>query len=67
MSHDKTTEKRESEEFVFDMDDMLDNKLPLYLLANKIDWQHFETAFIPLYSKDKGMPAKPIRLMFACC
>jgi IS5 family transposase len=32
------------------------------LLANKIDWQQFETDFAPLYSSI-GTPAKPIRLM----
>jgi IS5 family transposase len=34
----------------------------LCLLANKLDWQQFETDFAPLYSII-GSPAKPIRLM----
>ena len=36
---------------------------PLFLLANRIDWTVFEAAFAPLYCKDNGRPAKPIRLM----
>lgn len=35
----------------------------MFRLANKINWQKFEDAFIPLYSEDNGHPAKPIRLM----
>lgn len=43
--------------------DQLNPKHPLYLLADKIDWQRFEASFSPLYSADNGRPAKPIRLM----
>ena len=43
--------------------DQLNQKHPLYILADKIDWQRFNDAFTPLYSKSKGRPAKPIRLM----
>lgn len=43
--------------------DQLNPKHPLYLLANKIDWQRFESSFSPLYSSANGRPAKPIRLM----
>lgn len=43
--------------------DQLNPKHPLYLLADKIDWQRFEVSFSPLYSADNGRPAKPIRLM----
>ena len=41
----------------------LDQKHPLYLLANKINWSVFEEQFRPLYSEKMGAPAKPIRLM----
>lgn len=41
----------------------LDQKHPLYLLANKINWGVFEENFKPLYSEKMGAPAKPIRLM----
>jgi IS5 family transposase len=41
----------------------LNQKHPLFILANKIDWNVFEEAFSPLYCLDNGRPAKPIRLM----
>jgi IS5 family transposase len=43
--------------------EQLDQKHPLYLLANKINWSLFEERFAPLYSEKMGAPAKPIRLM----
>lgn len=45
------------------LSDMLNQSHPLYLLADKIDWEKFETAFQPLYCQDNGRPCKPIRLM----
>ena len=42
---------------------MLNQSHPLYQLADKIDWEKFETAFQPLYCQDNGRPGKPIRLM----
>jgi len=47
----------------FSLEDSLNQRHPLYILANKIDWQMFEQAFSPLYCLDNGCPAKPIRLM----
>jgi IS5 family transposase len=47
----------------FSLGDSLDQRHPLYQLANKVDWVMFERAFRPLYSADNGAPAKPIRLM----
>jgi len=47
----------------FSFSDTLDQRHPLYILANKIDWGVFEKAFAPLYSARMGRPAKPIRLM----
>lgn len=43
--------------------DQLNQRHPLYLLADKIDWNRFEESFSPLYSPDMGREAKPIRLM----
>ena len=43
--------------------DQLDQKHPLYLLANKINWPLFDDAFKKHYSEKMGKPAKPIRLM----
>ena len=45
------------------LEDMLDQRHPLYILANKVNWQEFEDAFKTLYCEDNGRPAKPIRLM----
>ena len=47
----------------FDLESQLNQKHPLYLLANKIDWNVFEEAFKELYCADNGRPAKPIRRM----
>lgn len=41
----------------------LDQKHPLYQLANKINWSIFEDVFSKHYSEKMGKPAKPIRLM----
>ena len=43
--------------------DQLDQKHPLYLLSNKINWSLFEASFKKHYSERMGKPAKPIRLM----
>ena len=47
----------------FSLEDTLNQKHPLYILSNKVNWQLFEDAFLPLYCKNNGRPAKPIRLM----
>ncbi len=43
--------------------DQLDQKHPLYILANRINWQLFEDSFQKHYSQKMGAPSKPIRLM----
>jgi len=47
----------------WDLESALDCKNPLYILANRIDWDVFEKAFSSLYCHNNGRPAKPIRLM----
>ncbi|QQS30781.1 MAG: transposase [Sphingobacteriales bacterium] len=42
---------------------MLNERHPLYFLSSVIDWVVFKREFTPLYSKDTGRPAKPIRLI----
>ena len=44
------------------LDQILDRKHPLFILANQIDWSVFENKFGTLYA-DKGRPALPTRLM----
>lgn len=43
--------------------DQLDQKHPLYQLANKINWSFFDDSFKNHYSANMGKPGKPIRLM----
>lgn len=45
--------------------EQLNQKHPLFLLSEKIDWDVFETTFSKHYSEKMGAPAKPIRLMVA--
>ena len=49
--------------FFFTLEDTLDQKHPLYILSNRVNWKMFEKEFSPLYCEDNGRPAKPIRLM----
>lgn len=49
--------------FFNSFEDILNQKHPLYVLAQKINWEQFEEAFLPLYCQDNGRPAKPVRLM----
>jgi len=56
--------KKESQmSMFFSLKDTLDQKHPLYILAEKIEWQQFEKAFSSLYCADTGRPALPIRLL----
>jgi IS5 family transposase len=48
--------------FYCTFEEQLSHQHPLYILANKIQWDIFEKAFVDLYSEE-GRPAKPIRLM----
>lgn len=43
--------------------EQLNQKHPLYLLANILNWQVFEDRFSKHYSSKMGAPSKPIRLM----
>jgi IS5 family transposase len=45
------------------LEEQLDRKHPLYILADKVHWDAFETAFSRHYHAKKGRPCKSIRLM----
>lgn len=45
------------------LDQILDHKHPLFILANQIDWTIFDKKFGPTYVDKKGRPGKPTRLM----
>lgn len=49
--------------FFLSLEEQLNHQHSLYLLANTINWNVFETAFSKHYSATMGKPAKPIRLM----
>ena len=58
-------QKKESDtqlSFYNTFEEQLSRRHPLYILANKIEWNIFEEAFSKLYSEE-GRPAKSIRLM----
>ncbi len=48
--------------FLPNLTEFINPQHQLYLLAEKLDWNVFESEFAPLYSS-VGQPAKPIRLM----
>ena len=48
--------------FYSTFEEQLSHNHPLYILANKINWEIFKEAFAKLYSAE-GRPAKSIRLM----
>ena len=58
-----TPSKARQASLFWDFETMLDPKHPLFKLANIVDWNMFEESFAPLYCKDNGRKAKPIRLM----
>jgi len=45
------------------LDQILNLKHPLCILANEIDWKLFADVFGSYYSEKRGSPGKPIRLM----
>jgi IS5 family transposase len=49
--------------FFSTFEEQLNHQHPLYLLANRVDWQKFQDAFRKHYSETNGAPGKPIRLM----
>lgn len=54
---------RQQSSFFGELRDQLNQKHSLYKLADKINWSVFEREFKPLYNREKGRPAKAIRLM----
>ena len=61
----KFAEKDELELFRSRLENMLNMRHELVLLAHAIDWSYFEQEFAPLYSQ-RGAKSKPIRLMVGC-
>jgi IS5 family transposase len=61
----KLPDRNQRELFRPMLDDMLDKRHELVLLADAIDWSYFENEFAPLYSH-VGQSSVPIRLMIGC-
>lgn len=49
--------------FQAQFEQLLNHAHPLFLLANKIDWQRFDAALADCYCPNNGAPAKAIRLL----
>ena len=58
----KSSNQKQQNLFLPLLSDFINMDHELVLLANKIDWKHFETSFSKYYSHT-GQPAMPIRLM----
>jgi IS5 family transposase len=59
----KPTVKDQENMFKSRLDQILDPKHPLFVLAGKIDWKYFENELGEYYAEGRGRPALPIRLM----
>ena len=57
----KATPRDAFELFQSHLDQLLNPKHELVVLANKIDWPGMEAAFEDCYSPDMGAPAKAVR------
>ena len=62
MKPKKPQHRDQAELFRSRLDQILDRRHPLFVLADQIDWAVFDTKFGRLYA-DKGRPALPTRLM----
>jgi len=49
--------------FTSRLDQILNTRHPLFILAHQIDWSYFEEKFKTTYVEDWGRPGNPIRLM----
>jgi IS5 family transposase len=62
----KLQEKNQRELFRTRLEDMINPKHELALLAKTIDWDYFEAEFKCYYSYKPSRPAMPIRFMVGC-
>ena len=55
----------ESHEDLFrsSLEQIMDKKHPLYIMANKIDWERFDKSFGELFTQKQGRPGLPTRLV----
>ena len=62
MKPKKPKQQDQADLFRSRLDQILDRKHPLFVLANQVDWSVFDAKFGCLYA-DKGRPALSTRLM----
>ncbi len=60
---DNSFEVSHGELFRSSLEQILDRKHALYILANKIDWKRFDQSFGFLFAQKHGRPALPTRLV----
>lgn len=60
---DNSFEESHGDLFRSDLEQILNRKHPLYVLANKIDWDRFDKSYGNLFAQKKGRPALPTRLV----
>jgi IS5 family transposase len=60
---DNSFEESHGDLFRSDLEQILNRKHPLYVLANKIDWNRFDKSYGELFAQKKGRPALPTRLV----
>ena len=59
----KKRDKSPEDLFRSRLDQILNDKHPLFRLADGIDWTYFEREFGQYYVENTGRPGKPVRLM----
>jgi IS5 family transposase len=60
---DNSFEESHIDLFRSSLEQILDRRHPLYVMANKIDWKIFDRSFGALFAQKKGRPALPTRLV----
>jgi IS5 family transposase len=60
---DISFEESHGDLFRSSLEQILNKKHPLYVLANKIDWSHFDKSFGELFVQKQGRPGLPTRLV----
>ena len=63
MKPNKRPEISQLNLFQAQFEQLLNYEHPLFMLANKIDWDRFDVALADCYCPDNGAPAKSIRLL----
>jgi IS5 family transposase len=60
---DMSFEESHGDLFRSSLEQILNRKHPLYVLANKIDWNRFDKSFGALFVQNQGRPGLPTRLV----